>query len=227
MTIMLFANTNAVTSVPRKLRSLLILRGQEIIEGATMSNFYISDTHFGCCNTYEGRTLEHDKVIKENWNSVVTNADTVYILGDIGRFGSNKDNEYLLQILATLRGKKVLVKGNHDRLDDARIRQIFTEICDYKEIIDSFEGKSYKLVLSHYPILMWNGQHKGVIQLYGHTHVTEEDKFFQNSLLGLNEYFADKTLKGYKDCPLAKAYNVGVMVDYMGYYPRRLIEIID
>mgnify|MGYP003302343206 CR=1 FL=1 len=57
-------------------------------------NYYISDIHFGCQNNYEGRTLEHDQLIKKNWNEVVHNNDTVYILGDIGREGNNKENEY-------------------------------------------------------------------------------------------------------------------------------------
>lgn len=189
-----------------------------------MANFYISDTHFGCCNSYENRTLEHDKLIKQNWNNVVTNSDTVYMLGDIGRIGNNKDNEYLLQILATLKGKKILIVGNHDKLEDARIKQLFTEICSYKEIVDNIGGKAYKLVLSHYPILMWNGQHKGAIHLYGHTHITEEDKFFQDCLTRLNDYFADKTLKGRTDCPPAKAYNVGAML--IDYTPKTLDKII-
>lgn len=189
-----------------------------------MANFYISDTHFGCYNSYENRTLEHDKLIKCNWNTVVTNSDTVYMLGDIGRIGNNKDNEYLLQILATLKGKKILIAGNHDKLDDARIKQLFTEICNYKEVTDNVGGKAYKLVLSHYPMLMWNGQHKGTIHLYGHTHMTEEDKFFQDCLTRLNDYFADKTLKGRTDCPPARAYNVGAML--IDYTPKTLDKII-
>lgn len=36
------------------------------------------------------------------------------------------------------------------------------------------KGKNYKVVLSHYPIMMWNGQHRGSILLYGHTHQTVE-----------------------------------------------------
>lgn len=50
-------------------------------------NYFISDLHLNCQNKYEGRTLEHDKNLKENWNKTVTNGDTVYILGDIGREG--------------------------------------------------------------------------------------------------------------------------------------------
>ena len=119
-------------------------------------NYYIADTHFGCTNKYEGRTLEHDKLIKENWNRVITNSDTVYLLGDIGRIGNNKDNEYLCEIISTLKGKeKILVVGNHEQMKDARLRQLFTEITPYKEIVDNYNGLNHKLVLFHFPILFW------------------------------------------------------------------------
>lgn len=167
-------------------------------------NYYIADTHFGCTNKYEDRTLEHDKLIKENWNRVVrNNVDTVYILGDIGREGINKDNEYLCEIISTLRGRKVLIQGNHEGMKDARLRQLFVEITPYKEIIDNYNGLNHRLVLSHFPILFWASQHKGSILLHGHTHMTDEQKFFKKSINDLNEFFKDKTLKGYTDCPPA------------------------
>ena len=103
-------------------------------------NYYISDLHLNCQNKYEGRTLEHDKILKENWNKVVTNGDTVYILGDIGKEGGNKDMEYLCEIISTLKGKKVLIQGNHEKLKDIRVKQLFVEITPYKEIIDNFNG---------------------------------------------------------------------------------------
>lgn len=190
-------------------------------------NYYISDTHFGWTNKYEGRTLEHDKLLKDNWNKTVTNGDTVYILGDIGKIGSNSDTEKLIEVIATLKGRKVLVVGNHDVLKDIRLKQLFVEICDYKEIVDNYNGLNHNLVLSHYPILMWNGQHKGAIHLYGHVHSTDEWEVYKHSLQYLNDYFKDKTLKGYTDCPEAKAYNVGAMLDYMDYCPRTLKEIIE
>ena len=151
-------------------------------------NYYISDLHFGCQNKYENRTLEHDKIIKQNWNAKVTNGDTVYILGDIGREGGNKDNEYLCEINSTLKGKKVLIQGNHEKLNDIRIRQLFTEVCQYKEVSDNSNGKSRNLVLSHYPILMWKNQHKGWIHLYGHVHVSDEWDVYKQSLKYLSYY---------------------------------------
>ena len=45
-------------------------------------NFFIADTHIGCINKFENRTLEHDLLLKENWNKHVTNADDILeILG--------------------------------------------------------------------------------------------------------------------------------------------------
>jgi calcineurin-like phosphoesterase family protein len=187
-------------------------------------NFYISDIHFGCKNDYDNRTLEHDQIIKDNWNRIVTNADNVYILGDIGKIGSNKDTERLIELISTLKGRKILVTGNHDVLKDIRLKQLFVEVCDYKEIVDNFDGSNHKLVLSHYPILMWNGQHKGWIHLYGHVHTSDEWEVYKHSLKFLNDYFKDKTLKGYKDCPMAVAYNVGAVL--LGWTPRTLKEII-
>lgn len=189
-------------------------------------NFFIADTHIGCINKFENRTLEHDLLLKENWNKHVTNADDIWILGDLGRIGNNKDNEYLLTILSTLKGRKHLILGNHDDIRDLRIRQLFVEICEYKEIVDNFGGNVHHIVLSHYPILMWNGQHKGYIHLYGHVHDTFEEKMYQNALKELNNMFAYQTQTGKTDCPTAYAWNVGAMKSYMGYTPRTLKEII-
>lgn len=189
-------------------------------------NYYISDLHFGCTNKYESRTLEHDQLIKERWNNVVHNNDTVYVLGDIGREGGNKENEYLCEIISTLKGKKVLVQGNHCKLKDARLRQLFTEIVPYKEVLDNYNGLNHCLVLSHYPILMWKNQHKKWTHLYGHVHTTKEWDIYKDCLNNLNKYFEEQTLAGRTDCPKVKAYNVGCMLPYMNYTPRTLKEII-
>lgn len=188
-------------------------------------NYYISDIHFGCQNSFDGRTLEHDTIVKENWNRVVTNGDTVYILGDIGKIGNAQDTEHIIKTVATLKGKKVLVTGNHDVLKDIRLKQLFVEICDYKEVVDNDKGITHKLVLSHYPMLFWNGQHKGWIHLYGHVHMSEEWKVYEQSLNYVNEYFENRTKKGYSDCPPAVAYNVGAVL--LDWTPRTLKEIIE
>lgn len=156
-------------------------------------NYYTSDLHFGqksllATGKYKERpfnTLEemHKEMI-DRWNKKVTNGDHVYILGDVGSRGvSNMHPE----ILAMLKGSKHLILGNHDDVTDLRVRQQFIEICDRKMLSDNFEGTSYKLCLTHEPYMMWAGQHKGTIMLYGHLHNTTEEKLFQKYLAEFNQ----------------------------------------
>lgn len=160
--------------------------------------------------------------IFEKWNEKITNGDTVYILGDVSMRGKNDE---LISLVARLKGKKVLVRGNHDDLSDYRYKQLFHEIVDYKEITDSVDGICYKLVLSHYPIMMWNGQHRGVIHLYGHTHLSEEDVFFQECISKMNA--CEELLHRRQGGKEIRAFNVGCMCPYMNYEPRTLKEIIE
>ena len=61
----------------------------------------------------------------------------------------------------------------------------------------------------------------GKILLYGHTHESEEDRFYQNCLRQMQEndcrHVYDKKLW---------ACNVGCMLPYMNYTPRTLAEIL-
>ena len=196
-------------------------------------NYYIADMHLFCkSQTQEGRlnfdnrpfqnTAEMHQHFLEEWNKQITNGDTIYILGDMSLRGRNDE---LIALVAQLKGKKILIKGNHDDLSDYRYKQLFHEICDYKEITDCIGGTAYKLVLSHYPILMWNGQHKGAILLYGHTHTSAEDAYFQRCLDEMNS--SEEWQFRRPQEPVFRAYNVGCMMPYMNYRPRTLKEILD
>jgi len=195
-------------------------------------NYYISDLHLFCRSqvdnggvNYDGRPFksldEMHEYILRRWNEKVNNGDTVYVLGDVAMRGKN---DALIALVAQLKGKKVLIKGNHDDLSDYRYKQLFHEILDYKELSDSFEGRTYKVVLSHYPILMWNGQHSGTLLLYGHTHNSAEDMFFQTCLQSMN---GNEELKLRRQGEKTfRAINVGCMMPYMNYEPRTLKEIL-
>lgn len=193
---------------------------------------YIADLHIGCTNSFEHRVLEHDEILIKNWNSVVNNNDVTFILGDIGRCGTNKDNEYLCSVMSRLKSKKILVVGNHDEkgLQDYRVKQLFESVVDYFELMDNHNGINQKIVLSHYPIFSWNGCYKDTVLLYGHTHGNFDDIIYQESLEKLRykvrELNAEnKEEKKFRNLPYA--YNVGAMMDWINYCPRTWEEIKD
>lgn len=85
-----------------------------------------------------------NQYILQRWNTRVTNADKVYILGDIALRGRSNA---LIGLVAQLKGRKILVVGNHDDISDYRYQQLFEQIVPYAEVEDAFFGKNYKLVL--------------------------------------------------------------------------------
>ena len=187
-------------------------------------NYYISDLHLfhEASIRFDERPFQnleemHTEIVKR-WNNKVTNGDTVYIAGDMSMRGKNED---LIALVAILKGKKVLIRGNHDDVSDLRYRQLFSEICDYKEIRDSIAGKSYDLVICHYPIFSWKHMSRGTILLYGHTHNSPEDAYFQKCLAQMRE----SDCRHISDKPV-QAYNVGCMKPWMDYEPRSLQEIM-
>ena len=171
--------------------------------------YYISDLHLFHENSIKfderpfGSLDEMHETIKKRWNSKITNGDKVFILGDISYRGKNED---LIAYLSTLKGQKILVKGNHDDISDYRYHQLFAEVCDYKEIHDSANGENYNLVLSHYPIFSWKRMGKGFILLYGHTHDSIEDAYYQSCLMKMVESDCRHVYK-----TEVKAINVGCM----------------
>lgn len=200
-------------------------------------NFYISDLHLNHENvTQSGKNFDNrpfkdveqmSNVIERNWNSVVKNSDTVYILGDVVW----RLDENVISMFARLKGKKVLVLGNHDNrsLKDHRFSILFDEIVPYKEIVDNISGKQYKLILSHYPIMFYNGQHKkDVIHLYGHVHNSEEWDFYKKYITQLIKDVKHKKTKMDRDIDFNPiTINVGCMVDYINYTPRTLKELLE
>lgn len=191
-------------------------------------NYYISDLHIlhknvcGEGNNFDNRPFETMKemmeYIKYHWNKKITNADDVYILGDM----CWKENEEAIQFVSTLKGKKHLILGNHDRCKDGRYAQQFVEIVPYKEVKEFINGKQYRLILSHYPIMFWNHQHRLKdnvpvnIHLYGHLHNSQEEAIYQSFIQALNNEYDIECI----------ARNVGCMMPYIHYEPRNIQEIL-
>ena len=112
----------------------------------------------------------------KNWNSVVTNEDEVYILGDVS-WGRKKETK---EILLQLNGIKYLLKGNHDQIfpETNKEDDVFKWVKNYAEIED--EGR--KVVVSHWPIPMMNYQFKNGYMIYGHVHGTRSEQLVKDCI---------------------------------------------
>jgi len=184
--------------------------------------FYISDLHYGHQNvlSFDGRPFDsldqmHSELIRR-WNETVTNADHVYVLGDM--FWCR--NEEAVPVLKKLRGNIHLIQGNHDRVNLKEFKEQFAEITPFKELKDG----DYNVTLCHYPIPFYKRSYDPrQIMLYGHVHATREH-FIMN---GLRTMLADTAAMdqnpGYAK---GRFYNVGCMLPYMDYTPRTLEEIL-
>lgn len=146
--------------------------------------FFTSDIHFGHKNIlfhqsnrrnllykeYGESNLDNmHKYIIKKWNNKISASDTTYVLGDMsccGFGGENKEN--FIQFVNSLNGKKVLVIGNHDVniLKYPELIELFEEVTNYKEIKIDYQ----RIILSHFPILHWNGCSRGSYMLHGHLH---------------------------------------------------------
>lgn len=143
-----------------------------------MNVFFTSDLHFGHKNVirFDNRSFtsieEMDETLIRNWNKKVAKEDLVYILGDISWYKDDKTCE----IFERLNGRKVLIKGNHDRVH-GKIKNYFEEISDYKEI--KLSNKRH-IVLCHYPIVLFNRHHYGSFMFYGHVHNSHKWQMTEN-----------------------------------------------
>ena len=145
--------------------------------------YFTSDLHLGheSVISMQNRPFvnadEMNRVLIENYNSVVHKDDTVYLLGDICfRIGVEKANE----LIASLKGKKYLIRGNHDKKYD---ENLFEDIRDFMTI--SVNGRHISLM--HYPMLAWPRSHYGSIMLHGHIH-SDGSYNMSNKEAGIKRY---------------------------------------
>lgn len=145
--------------------------------------YFISDTHFGhkgSLNWPNGHARnfkdveEMNQYIIDKWNSIVTDEDEVYFLGD---FAYKCNMNKALSIFYQLNGKKHLIRGNHDKkLADKFNNHEWESISDIKRIdYTKDNGCNQMIILCHYPIHSWDGKFRGSIHLHGHTHLDIPD----------------------------------------------------
>lgn len=142
-------------------------------------NYFSSDLHLNHDRAfiYEARGFsciqEHNEIIVERFNSVLTERDDLYLLGDL-MLGN--DPEYTLKLLKALNGHKHVILGNHDQASRVKLYQELTDDISWAARIKMGgrgQGKGV-FYLSHYPALTCgadNHKRQNIVRnLYGHTH---------------------------------------------------------
>ncbi len=195
--------------------------------------YYISDLHFYHqslnhqmdCRGFADNEAMNSYMISQ-WNSRVKDGDEVVILGDLSVAKGPATNE----IVSQLRGRLFLIEGNHDSkfLQDKKFdRERFEWIRPYAEIYDN----KRKVVLSHYPIVCYNGQYRKkrdgsnrTYMLYGHVHNTMDENLV-NEFQNLTRQ-TRRPIKGVEGLGNIPCHMINCFCMYSDYVPLTLDEWI-
>lgn len=187
--------------------------------------YYIADTHFGheniirlCSRPFE-TAAEMDRHMLAAWQRTVRPEDEVYIVGDF----SFRSRQPTAGILEQLPGRKILLRGNHDRwvkVEPAAVQQL-EAVHDLLMIEDTAPDpgtgvpRSFSVVLCHYPLLEWPQYHRGSLHVYGHVHNSKGHVY-----AALRRPFYPE-----EPGPHPRALNAGA--DICGFRPVTLAELMD
>lgn len=149
-------------------------------------------------------TLEQmNDAIVDGINSVLGPNDIAFCLGDWSFGGYEQIYEFRKRLHVL---EVHLIYGNHDEAIEKSFfyQSLFTSVSHYQEL--KIDGQS--MVLSHYPMRVWNKSHKGWWQLYGHCHgslpdqggkqldvAIEKHNYRPWTMVELHEYMADRPVK--------------------------------
>lgn len=145
-----------------------ILQQIELRDLSPNKVWFTSDTHFYHDKVikYSGRPFadveEMNKEMIDRWNSVVHRDHIVFHLGDFC-FGKPEQCNHILD---RLKGRIILVLGNHDRHMDEGVMRRFEMVTVQMRI----QIENQKIYLNHFPYLCYSGENYGVWQLFGHIH---------------------------------------------------------
>ncbi len=150
-----------------------------------MNMIYLSsDLHFNHSREFVYKPRGFDSVedmniaIVNNFNSIVTPEDDLYLLGDLML---GQDMEAGLELVRQLNGRIHIVRGNHD---SDRRWEAYRELPNVIEMAAAIylHYRKYHFYLSHFPTLTGNLEKESLKQmtcnLFGHTHSKEH--FFED-----------------------------------------------
>lgn len=122
-------------------------------------DYVIADLHFGhknivgYCRAQFQSLAEMESFIVQQWNSVVTKQDRVYVLGDVA-FGAKG-----LELCDYLEGNKILIAGNHDNtIATTDYLRYFTRVRGAQ----SYHLTGSMIIMTHIPV------HPDCLERYSH-----------------------------------------------------------
>ncbi len=154
--------------------------------------FLYSDPHIGHKNMAEVFTLpngekarpftsveEMDQTLLQNYRETVMPADVVWWLGDV----SFKPNQGMIDLIASLPGRRHLIMGNHDRESVGRYVRM-----GFEKIRSSWQTDH--LLITHIPVHPNSLSRRGtpVINIHGHTHSVCYDGPYVNVCVEQTQY---------------------------------------
>ena len=104
---------------------------------------------------------EMNDTILENYNTLISDDDIVFYLGDIA-FGE----ENAIWTLRMMKGTKHFIIGNHDR---KYVNVIKPNVASIHDLLD-IEIDGQPITLCHYAMRVWHKSHFDSWMLYGHSH---------------------------------------------------------
>jgi len=178
--------------------------------------FFIGCTHFGHEKMYSfvrkdgtkvrpfANAEQGDAEMMKRWNATVGKDDKVYVLGDVAI--TNKG----LKILGELKGRKILIKGNHDIMKPGEYLKYFKDIRAYHKMENE--------VLSHIPIhpasLFRSKKNRYWLNIHAHLH--------NDAVMGSEPNDPDDA---FRSCQTEDPRYFSVCVERINYTPISLDEI--
>ncbi len=126
-----------------------------------MSLYAIGDLHLGfqsdkSMEVFGEEWTNHSDKIKRNWLDTVKENDTVVVTGDHSWGKKLEDSMKDLEFIAALPGRKILLRGNHDRFwnktnKTEKLNELFADKLfflqdNFYEYTDEKSGKKYAII---------------------------------------------------------------------------------
>ena len=167
-----------------------------------MAVFVIADLHLDTVTNeksmevFGNRWQSYIEKIQKNWTRVVSDDDIVLCLGDFC-FGTKDNIPYYTR---QLNGRKILIRGNHDRTKSLYIEAGFQDVMGEYVLHPHHSGFNRIILFTHKPRI---GMDKYTANIHGHIH----DQLLDPAIFELENYF-------------------NVSVENINYTPIELQEII-